>query len=389
MSYSDFQKKWNMADNITSFEVLPAHNSYKSGSLADIAKVISLTSPALTTAHNYAKIYLTFYWYQPGSVLSGSSKFNLVSSLNYSSSTFCAISATTANPSSVDYIAEGRNSVNELVQNYSSVYNIVLDWTDTAEPLSAFLDMSLDLTELYPKDINIDLYYSVNPVLFSSQQEAQDYTELLNTIISKLSDIGYDVKLIGGNTTAIYKYMQTYYADFLTALQSLDTNVSELKSLVAAMNHDDIIALLNEISSKLDTLNTTIGTTNDHLSVISDLLQQWYQEIEDTGYNQELEWRNDYNSNNMETVDKFETEKRQQAKDSMNSIFSSGSGLSNFSSAFALIGNMFGLCWNGLGSLYIVVYLPLVFALAGVLIGRAERSARSSRRDTDSSGGDS
>lgn len=173
-----------------------------------------------------------------------------------------------------------------------------------------------------------------------------------------------------------YRFIQEYYPQFLQYAKDIYTSTKSIEKTVK-------------------TIRTMLADTNIYLSSINDYTMRTYNLVKQyiDSYTQvdkkPLDDTTNSNKDNMQTVDDFESTKRNEAKQSIDTVFNGGGNLSDFASAFSLIGGMFGLCWNGLGSLYVVVYLPLVFALAGVLIGRAEHSARSSRRKDNDSGGDS
>lgn len=174
---------------------------------------------------------------------------------------------------------------------------------------------------------------------------------------------------------AEYDLINQYYPQFLQYAKDIYTKTDSIDATVTQIN-GTCIRILN----RLGDINSNVYLTYALLKTyIESYTQVDKQPLDDT---------TNSNKDNMQTVDDFESTKRNEAKQSIDTVFNGGGSLSDFASAFSLIGGMFGLCWNGLGALYVVVYLPLVFALAGVLIGRAEHSARSSRRKDNDSGGD-
>lgn len=174
---------------------------------------------------------------------------------------------------------------------------------------------------------------------------------------------------------AEYDLINQYYPQFLQYLSTIDTNLLSSKEYIA------------DLYSMIANLQVVWQNNMTYNQRSSQLLQQLLDAYTQSN-NKPLDDVSQVNKDNMQTVDDFESSKRNEAKQDIDTIFSGVGSLSVFSTAFSLIGGMFALCWNGLGSLYVVVYLPLVFALAGVLIGRAEHSARSSRHKDNDSGGD-
>lgn len=185
--------------------------------------------------------------------------------------------------------------------------------------------------------------------------------ELVQGILDKLTDE--------------YRFIQQYYPQFLQYAKDIYTKTNSIDATVTQIN-GTCIRILNRL-----------GDINSNVYLTYDLLKTYIESYTQVD-KQPLDDITDSNKDTMQTVDDFESTKRDEAKQSIDTIFNGVVSLSDFASAFALIGGMFSLCWNGLGSLYVVVYLPLVFALAGALIGRAEDSARSPRRKDNDSGGD-
>ena len=234
-------------------------------------------------------------------------------------------------------------SAAELVKNGSQVYT-----------LQGFVPRFEGASSTAQATLYID---SVSFVYF----ESYSTLEIVQGILDKLIDQ--------------YRLLQEYYPQFLKLANDIFTSTQSIQKTVS------------KIRSMLADTNIYLSSINDYTMRTYNLVKEYIESFSQVD-KQPLDDSTNSNKNNMQIIDDFESTKRDEAKQSIDTIFNGVGSLSDFSSAFSLIGGMFGLCWNGLGSLYVVVFLPLVFALAGVLIGRAEHTARSSRRKDDNSGGD-